>query len=54
MTALPPLAKRSDDQPQTARADAMASILDPDDATLAAYLGHAGRILGSSLDSSAL
>ncbi len=31
----------------------MASILDPDDATLAAYLAHAGRILGSSLDSTA-
>src|SRR4029079_15574856 len=31
----------------------MATILDPDDVTLAAYLADAGRILGSSLDSAA-
>ena len=31
----------------------MATILDPDDASLAAYLADAGRILGSSLDSTA-
>jgi len=31
----------------------MATILDPDDGALAAYLADAGRILGSSLDSTA-
>jgi PAS domain S-box-containing protein len=53
VTALPPLAKPSDDQPQTVTAGAMATILDPDEDALAAYLADAGRILGSSLDSTA-
>ena len=53
MTALPPLAKRTEDQPRATVGGSMATILDPDDVALAAILADAGRILGSSLDSAA-
>ena len=53
MTALHHLAQPADEQPEPTVAGSMATILDPDDVALAAILADAGRILGSSLDSSA-
>jgi hypothetical protein len=55
LTALPPIARRSDESRQLLTPDAQmrAVLRDPDDITLAAYLADAGRILGSSLDSAA-
>ena len=53
MTALHHLAQPADEQPKPTVAGSMATILDPDDVALAAILADAGRILGSSLDSSA-
>jgi len=53
VTALHHLAQPADEQPEPTVAGSMATILDPDDVALAAILADAGRILGSSLDSSA-
>jgi PAS domain S-box-containing protein len=55
VTALPPLARRTNDDTPLLPSDAAAAgtVLDADDITLAAYLADAGRILGSSLDSTA-
>jgi PAS domain S-box-containing protein len=56
LTAHPGIIRTSDDEPRRPASDGPAhatTLLDADEATLAAYLADAGRILGSSLDSAA-
>lgn len=56
MSALPRISRSTVDEESSPTADAparAAGLLDPDDVALASFLADAGRILGSSLDSSA-